>query len=219
MDACADAARRGAPDGHVVLARSQSAGRGRVGRRWSSPPGAGLYLSRLVRGFPDPAAASGLTLAAGVALHETARRLGIPEPDLKWPNDVLVRERKLAGLLAEWVPLDAPAGAVVLGVGLNLARTPLPPDLLAIATSVEAETGTAPDPEAALELVLERLDEALALFRREGTAAVARDWAARSLGWGRSAEVDGIRGTREGLDPDGALRLRLDDGTIVRIDR
>jgi BirA family biotin operon repressor/biotin-[acetyl-CoA-carboxylase] ligase len=208
MELAATAARAGAADGHLVLARRQTAGRGRTGRAWHSADDGGLYLSLVLRGFADPAAAAGLTLAAGLGAADAVRRLGAADVRLKWPNDVLLGERKVAGLLAEWVG----DGAAVVGIGLNVGQPSFPAELAAIATSVALATGAAPDPQRALETLLEALGEAVAAFRERGLAWVVPEWTARSGLWGRRCTVAGTAGTLRRLDPDGSVVLEEDDG-------
>lgn len=213
MDRAAAAARAGAPDGHVVLARRQTAGRGRAGRAWHSADDGGLYLSVVLRGFGGPAAAAGLTLAAGLGVAEAVRRLGAADVRLKWPNDVLLGDRKVAGILTEWVG----DGAAVVGVGLNVAQTSFPGDLAGTATSVALAAGAAPEPAAALEVLLETLGAAVASFREKGLAWVVPEWTVRSGLWGRRARAGGVAGVLRRLDPDGALVIETDDGTEHRL--
>lgn len=213
MELAAAAARAGAPDGHLVLARRQTAGRGRSGRAWHSADDGGLYLSVVLRGFAGPAAAAGLTLAAGLGVAGAVRRLGAPAPHLKWPNDVLLGERKVAGILTDWVG----DGAAVVGVGLNVAQTSFPAELAGTATSVALAAGSAPEPGAALEVLLETLGEAVSAFRAHGLAWVVPEWTARSGLWGRRGAAAGVAGVLRRLDPDGALVLEADDGSERRL--
>lgn len=213
MDLAAAAARAGAPDGHLVLARRQTAGRGRAGRIWHSADDGGLYLSVVLRPFDGPAAAAGLTLAAGLGVADTVRRLGAADVRLKWPNDVLIGDRKVAGILTEWVGDDA----AVVGVGLNVAQAAFSEDLAATATSIALATGGAPTVAAALEVLLAALGEAVATFRARGLAWVVPAWSARSGLWGRRAAVAGSAGILRRLDPDGALVLETDDGAERRL--
>jgi BirA family biotin operon repressor/biotin-[acetyl-CoA-carboxylase] ligase len=161
----AAAARGGAPEGLVVVAERQTAGRGRLGRQWESPPRAGIAVSVLLR--PDgPANRYGwLPLLAGVALVETVRRLGAVDAVLKWPNDLLIDERKCAGILAEAVP--DPASAVVLGIGLNvtLREAELPrPD----ATSLALAGSSCIDRDPLLRALLRSLADWYGRWRAEG---------------------------------------------------
>ncbi|MBN1773537.1 MAG: biotin--[acetyl-CoA-carboxylase] ligase [Deltaproteobacteria bacterium] len=213
MEPAAAAARAGAADGHVVLARRQTAGRGRTGRVWHSDDDGGLYLSVVLRGFDGPTGAAGLTLAAGLGVAAAVRRLGTADVRLKWPNDVLLGERKVAGILSEWLG----EGTAVVGVGLNVGQTAFPAELAATATSLALATGAAPTPEAELEVLLEALGGAVAAFRTGGLAWVVPEWTGRSGLWGRRCTVAGVTGVLRRLDPDGALVLESDDGTERRL--
>ncbi|MEZ5284402.1 MAG: biotin--[acetyl-CoA-carboxylase] ligase [Vicinamibacterales bacterium] len=214
MDAVAAAAERGAPHGLVIGAERQTEGRGRRGRSWSSPSGAGLYFSYLVRPTRDLGL---VTLAAGVAVREGIRLATDVEADLKWPNDVFVDGRKLAGLLAEGARLGTPDVAVTLGVGLNVREAALPPEVADRATWLARESGAPVDRGALLASVLGQLD---AIFRRlaEGQAdGILRQWRGASpsahgvsIQW---RDGDAIRtGRTAGIDATGALLARTDAG-------
>jgi BirA family biotin operon repressor/biotin-[acetyl-CoA-carboxylase] ligase len=159
-DIAADLASRGAPEGTTILADAQSAGRGRRGRSWFSPPGAGLYTSVILRPqraqgerLPIAAVTAAMTLAAGVAVAEAIRHTtGLPVT-LKWPNDVVVedpppaatRRRKLAGILTEGSAAGSELQYAILGFGINVRPMTLPADLRATVTSIESELGRAID--------------------------------------------------------------------------
>ena len=147
-DEAARLARGGADHGTVVIARSQRAGRGRAGRVWASPPGLGLYLSAVVRPPLPLALVPPMTLAIGVGVCEAAREAGA-DARLKWPNDVLARGRKLAGVLVEAQSQGGRLEVVVVGIGVNLGGE-LPPELAARATTLaaEAEARAGADPGA-----------------------------------------------------------------------
>lgn len=215
MDELSRAAEDGAPRGLVVGAEAQSAGRGRRGRAWRSPPGAGLYFSYLTR----PARRFDLlTLAAGVAVRVGIAQAAGLHADLKWPNDLLVGGRKLAGLLAEASRLGMPGGAVAIGVGINTRPAAYPPDVAARATSLEAELGRAVDRGAVLAAVLEHLGDTLASLEAGGAEPVLRAWRAASpssvgttVEW---SEASGARrGITAGIDDTGALLVRTPTGT------
>ena len=144
-DVASSLAQNGAHEGAVVIADAQTAGRGRRGRVWFSPPSAGLYVSVILapgraRVSPERATAL-LTLSAGVALSEAVERITGLAPAIKWPNDLLVGRRKLAGILAEGVASAGSAGlqAVVLGYGINVMSATYPPELASIVTSLDTE--------------------------------------------------------------------------------
>src|SRR5688572_17482896 len=130
MDVAASMAAEGAAHGVVIAAREQTAGRGRRGATWVSPPGAGLYFSFIARPGEQRTLPL-ITLAAGVGVRDGIVRSTGLEPVLKWPNDVLIGRRKLAGILAEGHALGSPAQAVVIGVGVNVRPASYPPDVAA----------------------------------------------------------------------------------------
>lgn len=218
-DIAASLATSGRSEGAVVIADSQTAGRGRRGRSWFSPPAAGLYISVVLaparaRVMPDRATAL-LTLAAGVALAEAIERVTGLGPSIKWPNDLLIDRRKLAGILAEGVALPAAVGlqAVVLGYGINVMSAAYPPELATLATSLESELGRAVDRSAvcaeSLAALAARYDDLL-----EGRYdAILDSWRARAFG-SRGAKVEwdtpsGVQtGITAGIDETGALLVR-----------
>lgn len=221
-DLAAGMAERGAPEGAMALAWSQTAGRGRLGRGWFSPPGAGLYVSivcRRSRSFPV------LTLAGGVAVASGIRRAtGLPV-SLEWPNDVVIpdpfapgRRRKIAGILAEGSTAPDGLQHVVLGFGINLRQVTYPPDIAKVATSVEAELGREVDAGAVLAAVLVGLNEQVSAAERGQTGAVLDRWrslAPAAIGAAIEWTADGItrRGTTSGIDDAGALMARVGDRT------
>jgi BirA family biotin operon repressor/biotin-[acetyl-CoA-carboxylase] ligase len=216
-------ARQGAAEGVCVIAREQSAGRGRQDRTWNSPRDAGLYLSIVLRpGLPAEQWPL-LTLMGAVAVYETIRGVFGLVTDIKWPNDLMAGEKKLAGILAETT--DSPAGrAAVLGIGVNLNPAAVPPDLQASATSVTTETGALPimktgANEFAAALIRGTGHWYSVLLGEEGPAAIVSAWSARSsyaVGKTVAAITGGenLTGTTEGLTEAGALRVRTEDGAM-----
>ena len=213
------AAERG--EGHAVIAGAQTAGRGRLGRSWHSPPDAGLYVSTILR---RAALARWITLAGGVAVADGIRRAtGLPV-QLKWPNDVVAvtdgafrARRKLAGVLAE--ASSGPEGVhhVVLGFGINLRTSAFPPELDGRAGSLEGELGREVDGGAVLAATLASLHRAVEAIAADGPAAVLQQW----LHFAPSAHgveiewdgPDGVRtGVSAGLEQDGALRVATAQG-------
>lgn len=210
-----DEARAGAPEGLVVVADHQTAGHGRLDRRWDAPAGSSLLVSVLLR---PPLAVERAPLAgsaAALAVAEAVEAVCAVPTQLKWPNDVLVGERKLAGVLAERASGDgANEAAVVVGVGCNVNRTSFPPELEATATSCQLEVGTAIDRD---ELLCAFLD---ALARRvDDFDGVPSAYQARLATLGRRVRVERLGGAMEGVatgvDPRGALVVRAYDGTTV----
>jgi len=193
----------GAPDRTVVVAEAQTAGRGRRGRTWHDEPGASLLASILLRPRLLPARLPTLSLAAGIAVAEALERVTGVTPRLKWPNDVLVGGRKLAGILLESRLSATPL--VVLGVGVNLAQRTFPPALAQRATSVRLATGRLIEPDALLGPLLEALDVWRARLETEGGASICERWRALADTLGRRVSIDGVSGVAVDVDEDGAL--------------
>jgi BirA family biotin operon repressor/biotin-[acetyl-CoA-carboxylase] ligase len=214
-------ARNGAPDGLVAVADEQHAGRGRLGRTWWSPPGGSLLVSVLLRPTVAIDRWPLLASAAGVAAAETLVALGDVPAQLKWPNDVLVRGRKIAGLLAEAEPA---AGAVVVGMGMNLRWTERPPELESIATAVSLESARAVDRVAVLDGWLRRLDSWLHAVEHDPTAPARLRFAhrQRSATTGARVRVElpqgELVGTALDVDEHGHLMVQRDDGAISTVE-
>jgi BirA family biotin operon repressor/biotin-[acetyl-CoA-carboxylase] ligase len=213
MDAAAALAASGAAHGVVVAADEQTSGRGRRGSSWRSPPGAGVYLSFLARPAPSSLALLPLlTLAAGVGVRAGVQKATGLEADLKWPNDVLVGRRKLAGILAEGHAIGTAQQAVVIGVGVNVRDAAYPADLSSRATSLEGELGHAVDRGAVIAEVLLGLWDALALLER-AAGDILQAWRAASpSASGTRVEGEGLAGTTAGIDETGALLVRTPRG-------
>ena len=214
-------ARSGAEEGLCVIARQQTAGRGRRGRTWISPKDSGLYFSIVLRPRIDIQFLPLITLMSGIAVHDSLAGLGL-DPDIKWVNDILVGEKKIAGILAETT--DTHKGqAVVVGIGINIRSTNFPPELGNTATSVHDESS---DSSADLrEQVLEDLTKQIVHFygllnSAAGPAAVIDEWRRRSTYFtGKpvrvSVENETFAGTTDGLESNGALRVKRDNGSIT----
>jgi BirA family biotin operon repressor/biotin-[acetyl-CoA-carboxylase] ligase len=205
-------AERDADEGLVVLADRQTAGRGRLGRTWSSPPGAGIYVSVVLR--PTIAAARLMTIAAGVAITDGIAAATGLATHVKWPNDVYVADRKLAGILAEGA-----ARHVVLGIGINVQPAAYPADVASRATSIEAELGRPVDRGLVLAECLAALASRYRDLLEHRTAMIVDAWrqrAAQTLG--RRVQWDSAdaqhTGVAEGIDDDGALIVRAGRETV-----
>jgi BirA family biotin operon repressor/biotin-[acetyl-CoA-carboxylase] ligase len=212
-------------EGAVVIAEKQTAGRGRRGRVWFSPPGAGLYVSvvlapsRAVR-TPDRATAL-LTLAAGVALAEAVERVTGLAPSIKWPNDLLVGKRKLAGILAEGMASQTPVPSlrsVVLGYGVNVSPAAYPVELSDRVTSLESELGRRVDRADLCAQSLVSLSARYDDLLETRFDAILDAWRARSPGsrgvrvsWETSTGTQS--GVTAGIDDMGALLVRVGEGT------
>jgi BirA family biotin operon repressor/biotin-[acetyl-CoA-carboxylase] ligase len=211
-------ARLGAAEGTCVIARQQTAGRGRYGRTWSSEKDAGLYFSVILRPTMEIGFLPLISLMAGVAVYETLADLGL-EPDIKWVNDVLVGEKKISGILSE--AIETPAGhAVIVGIGINLNLIGLGDDLRDTSTSIESESGTRHSQDDIARRLTSQLSRLYDILRQnDGQARILELWRHRSTYFsGKQVRVavenEIIDGTTEGLENNGALRLRLADGSL-----
>jgi BirA family biotin operon repressor/biotin-[acetyl-CoA-carboxylase] ligase len=231
-DVAARLADAGAADGTTVVADTQTAGRGRLGRSWFSPPGAGLYVSVVVRpavASPEPwgrwprhpgemgglPISSQLTLVAGVALAEAVRTA------TKWPNDLVFGGRKLAGILAEASAQGGAIDYVILGIGINVRAVTYPPEIALRASSVEAELGRPVDRGALFAALLANLGRGIDASAHDDIAAWLDRWRALSpSAVGAVVEwrgPDGLRrGRTAGLDDDGALLVNA-RGAVERV--
>ena len=204
-------ASEGAAEGVAVLADEQTAGRGRLQREWSSPKGAGLYFSILLRPRIPVDRWPLITFMAALAVGDALQEATELQTDIKWPNDLLSGERKICGILSE--AIETPAGrAVIVGIGINLTPSSFPE-----ATSVSEATGVQPDREAILAALLRALSRWYSLLHEREKIIAA--WSSRSsYATGKLVQVDNgnevWRGTTCGVEPDGALRLRTISGEI-----
>lgn len=213
-------AEEGAAEGTVVIADRQSAGKGRLGRRWESPSAVNLYCSILLRPQIPVQQAPQLTFLSAVAVAETLKQLYRLDAKVKWPNDVLVSGRKIAGLLNEMSAETEQIHFVILGIGVNLNMTSrqFPTELNYPATSVLLETGQRVDRAVFIRDFLQRLDSYYGEFLGEGFVPIRRRWEALCDMMNLRVRVDErLVGTVVGLDSDGALRLQLDNGHVERI--
>ncbi|HEX3176761.1 MAG TPA: biotin--[acetyl-CoA-carboxylase] ligase [Methylomirabilota bacterium] len=207
----------GAADRTVVVADYQAAGRGRRGRAWDAAPGQSLLTSILLRPRLSPAQWPAYSLVTAVAVAETLARMAALAARLKWPNDVLIGGRKIAGILLESRAVgDAAAAVIAIGVGVNLTQRAFPAGLAARATSVAIETGRAVSAEAVLTALLEAFDHWRARVEADGMAPVRARWLSLADTIGRRVSVDGVSGVAVDLDPDGALVLE-DGGRRHRV--
>jgi BirA family biotin operon repressor/biotin-[acetyl-CoA-carboxylase] ligase len=224
LDSTNAEARRRAEAGEAgpvwIVARTQTAGRGRRGRAWVSDEGDLAATLLMTTEAPAAQAAQVSFLAALAAADLADTCLGPGAARLKWPNDVLIYGRKAVGILVESGPRPDRRLWLAIGVGVNLARHPV--DVERPATSfAEHRAGPAPEPREALEILATRFESWRALWVAQGFAPIAEAWTDRAHGLGQACEArlpNGvIVGVAEGLDPDGALRLRLESGAVERI--
>ncbi|MGH7303413.1 MAG: biotin--[acetyl-CoA-carboxylase] ligase [Candidatus Rokuibacteriota bacterium] len=216
-------AERGAADRTVVVADEQLAGRGRRGRTWRAPAGTSLLASIIVRPRLPHSRLATLSLTTAVAAAEALCRVAGVDTRLKWPNDVLVADRKIAGILLESRVGVADAGSsaqaeivTIIGIGINLGQREFPPDLAASATSVALETGRAPSREAVLTALLAEFDVWRGRLEGEGFAPVREAWRRLSDTLGQRVTVDAVTGIAADLDGDGALLIDV-GGSLRRV--
>ena len=217
-DEAAALARTGARHGTIVIARSQRAGRGRGGRAWASPPGTGLYLSAVLRPALAIEDLPPITLAIGIGVCDAARACGAPAK-LKWPNDVLANDKKLAGVLVEAQSHGGRLDAAIAGIGVNLTGE-LPADVAAIAITLDAAAGVAGAHDPFVELLLEHVERWIDRYVAHGISAILPAWTERmASGLAARATIGGtaVIGEMLGLASDGALLLRDRDGRVHHV--
>ena len=217
-DEASHAAKDGAPSGSTWVAEQQTSGRGRQGREWVSPRGENLLFSVLVRVTCPPSRLPPIALVAGLAVRD-AVAIAAPEAAvmLKWPNDVLVEGRKIAGVLVEAVTSGSRVQAVVIGVGINVHTRDFPEDFAGRATSVALVSRAPPDRAVVLADALALLDRDLHVVVGRGLGLVrTRLEAADGLRGHRVRNDAGDEGTAAGIDDDGRLLVERDDGVLTR---
>ncbi|MEK7709346.1 MAG: biotin--[acetyl-CoA-carboxylase] ligase [candidate division NC10 bacterium] len=210
-------AETGAPEGTVVRAERQTRGRGRRGHDWVDERGSALLISIVLRPAVEVSRLPQLSLLAGVAAAEALEETsGLPVA-VAWPNDLLIRGLKVAGILAESSAAPGAGPVVILGIGINVNQTRFPPDLGGRATSLALEAAHPFDRERLLAAMLQRLEAWYRRWVAEGFGPVREAWRRGSATLGRRVAVgDGIEGIAEDLAEDGALLLRTETGAHVR---
>lgn len=217
-------AEEGAGEGTVVLADCQTGGKGRRGREWASPAGVNLYCSLVLRPSIMPWEAPRMTSLSAVAVARAIEKCSCLSPSIKWPNDVLIDGRKVAGLLNEMSAETDGVNFIVLGIGVNLNMTAaqFPPDLRHPATSLMLAGGGKIDRPAFAAALLNEFEVIYRVFLNQGFAPIREEWERRCSAAGRQVAVSEggvelLRGAFDGIDNDGALLVRRDDGAVERI--
>lgn len=216
-------ARDGVKEGVVVFAESQTKGRGRLGRKWVSPAKKGLWFSVLLRPPIRPVEATQLTVAAATALAHAIQKQTNLSPDIKWPNDLLLRGRKVAGILTELSAEVDRVKHIILGIGLdvNQSASDFPADVRKLATSLKLECGQPIDRAELAAEILQELERDYARICEGGFAALADEWESRCTTIGQNVTIwigaRRVRGRAEALDDDGALLVRTEHGRLERI--
>jgi BirA family biotin operon repressor/biotin-[acetyl-CoA-carboxylase] ligase len=216
------AAKQGAPHGATWVAEQQTAGRGRQGRAWWSPAGESLLFSVLVRDAFEPSRLPQIALVAGLAVRDAvARAAPEADPKIKWPNDVVVGRKKIAGVLVEAITVGQRVDGVVVGVGINVHTRVFPDEIAQRATSIALLSRRAPDRASVLADTLASLEGELHIVAARGLRLVhARLEAADALRGHRvrsdaGDQGEGDEGEAEGIDDEGRLLVRRDDGTMA----
>lgn len=212
---------RGAPEGTLVAAEAQSAGRGRLGRDWLSPPGLGLYVSLVLRPTLPPTELPQITLTTAVAVVRALQRAAGASPGIKWPNDLILGGKKLGGILTEMETESDRIRYLVVGLGLNLNNPDFPPELAETATSLFRERGRSCKRVPVLQSWLEEFEGLYERFLAGKFPEILAEWREHSVTLGRQVTV--TQGTRQvtGLArevaPDGALILETASGEVLRV--
>jgi BirA family biotin operon repressor/biotin-[acetyl-CoA-carboxylase] ligase len=213
----------GAEEGEVVISESQEKGRGRLGRQWFSPPFLNLYLSVILRPKISPHQASLITLMAAVATADAIQKFSGLLPLIKWPNDILLRDRKVAGLLNEIHSEMDRIHFVILGIGvnLNMEKKMFAKEIRTVATSLKIEMGQTVSRKVFLQFFLQELERWYSIFLEEGGAVILKAWRDRAHIKGRQVNVTSFGETVAGIaidvDSDGALILETEDGKRKRV--
>ena len=214
---------QGAEEGEIVVAESQKQGRGRLGRKWFSPPLSNLYLSVILRPEIPPQQASLMTLMAAVATAGAIHKFSGLQPMIKWPNDILLKNRKVAGLLNEIHSETDRIHFVILGIGvnLNMDEKMFPKEIRSLATSLKREMGQSVSRKAFLQTLLEELERWYETFLKEGAAPILKAWRDKAQIQGRPVRVisfgEVLSGTAIDVDNDGALILETKEGERKRV--
>ena len=212
----------GEPEGTVIVAEEQNAGRGRAGRNWHSERGTGIYATLLLRPKLAPVQAPLLTMMAGLSARAAIQAQTGLAIDLKWPNDVMLAGKKAGGILTEMHAEPSQVRFVIVGIGINVNQDKFPPELSATATSLRAESGKAHSRLELLVRLLREFETDYNRFLRDGPADVTRAFqSASSYAYGKRVRVTNgtqtFLGTTAGLSPEGLLRVERDDGNVVTV--
>ncbi len=216
MQRAAELTNEGCATGTIVGADQQTAGQGRQGRVWHSVPG-GLYFTMVLRPKVEMRDLAVVTMALGLGVADAVQMFAGLSVDLRWPNDVMVGERKLAGILAHWHE-----GAVLAGIGLNVSQPDFPPELRDQATSLALETGAGQNRDVLLRAIAASIETHVKILETGGITPILRLFGnASTYVSGKRVRVEmpggDVTGTTAGLTPDGFLILRRDDGMEITI--
>lgn len=215
-----DLAKKGAKAGEVVIAEQQTKGRGRLQRKWLSKPG-NLYVSLILRPHIPTKVASHLTFVASLAVAKTLEKnLGM-SPSLKWPNDVLVDGKKIAGILTEIETVDSKIDFAIVGIGINVNQEKFPKNLSQTATSLQQILGKSLNLDQILEQLLQSFEEWYTAYLKQGFSIIKEMWEEMSVIIGRDVEIRDhrkkLKGRALGIDQNGALLLQVSSGETIPV--
>jgi BirA family biotin operon repressor/biotin-[acetyl-CoA-carboxylase] ligase len=221
--AALEAAQSGTPDGAVVVADRQTAGRGRLARTWESPPGCNLYVSVVVRRLPGGDRLGWLPLISATAAAAAIDRLSGARPSLKWPNDLMLGGKKLGGVLCESAGIGTEAACVVIGIGLNVnwPEAEMPAEIRSLATSLLAQAPEPVDRVSLLAEILLELESRIDRWRNGDVSLLAEEYRRLCGTIGQSVRVElagqqSVEGLAVAIEPNGSLRVRVKEGSTVR---
>jgi len=208
-----------AANGTLVLAESQTKGRGRLGRSWFSPKHKGIYLSLILRPKISPSASPVLTLLAAVSICEAVKKVTSLDAQIKWPNDIFIHNKKIAGILTEMNAEVDKVNFVVIGIGLNVNNDKK--SLIAQATSLKEQTGQPINRVILLQELLRKIENNYSLLEDRGAQVIIDKWRSFSLTLGRRVKIycqdKHIEGAAVDIDQDGALLIRKDSGLTQKV--
>ena len=212
----------GEPEGACVVAESQDAGKGRLGRKWFSPVGKNLYISVVLRPHIHPSSVYPITFLSSLAVYDTIGELTGIRPSLKWPNDVLINGKKVCGTLIELSTEADMVRFVIVGIGfnINMQRSEIDEEIINKATSLSIETKKIYERALVCGILLNHLEEHYRYFRQYGAQGICGVWEERAAIKGKTLEInqmgESYRGVVEGIDLDGAMLLNM-DGKVKKI--
>ena len=210
-------------EGAVVIADSQQKGRGRLGRKWESPPGVNIYMSIILRPKIEPKEATLITIMAAVACATALRRVTGLHVTIKWPNDLMVSDKKIGGILSELKTDHGRIISAIVGIGMNVnvGIDAYPADVQEIATSVKNETGMSYSREVVISEILNEIDYWYKILNGMGKGILLLEWQKLTSTLGREVKVtvgkETFTGLAESIDSEGMLILRLPSGMLKKI--
>ena len=212
----------GEPEGAVILAEEQTAGRGRAGRSWHSEQAAGIYVTLLLRPKISPVQAPLLTMMAGLSAHAAIQAQTGLQPDVKWPNDLILNGKKLGGILTEMHAEPTLVRFVIVGIGINVNQESFPSELSRVATSLRVETGKNQSRLELLARLLREFETDYNRFLRDGSSSVTERFTQiSSYALGKKVRVTNGNvtyvGVTAGLRPEGLLQVQREDGEVVTV--